>query len=300
MPTLALNNAISFHLLEKEGLEPSKSFPGIRVWGTVGFIIAAWVIDLMDIKLSNEQFYLGASTSLCIAIFSIFLPTIPINKVANKSVAARFGLDAFKLFKGKNFAIFLFFSFLLGTILQITNIWGVPFLDDFKATHQDSFVVKHSIFLMTISQISEVVFILAIPYFLKHYGIKKVVAISIMAWVFRFGFFAIGNPEGIGLIFLVLSMIIYGVAFDFYFISGSLYVNQIANPNIRAGAQGLFIMMINGFGSAVGGYASGIVVDFFSDNVHKNWTVIWLVFAGYAFIIAIAFMLLFQHQHSKK
>ncbi|WP_282081230.1 nucleoside permease [Aquimarina algiphila] len=295
MPSLALNKSIAYHFLEKGGHNPAKTFPSIRVWGTVGFILVAWTIDLMELKFAKEQFYLGALISTVLGFYAFLLPTIPIDNSKGKSLFQRFGLDAFELLKDKNTAIFLFFSFLLGTVLQITNIWGVPFLDDFKINYADSFAVKHSVALMTLSQMSEVVFILAIPYFLKKFGIKKVVLISILAWVFRFGFFAIGTPEGIGLIFLVLSMIVYGVAFDFYFVSGSLYINHIADTKIRSGAQGVFLMMVNGFGAAFGGYVSGFIVDLYTINGIKDWTSIWVAFTIYALIIGIAFAILFKH-----
>ncbi len=295
MPSLALNKSIAYHFLEKGGHNPAKIFPSIRVWGTVGFILAAWAIDLMELKFVKEQFYMGASISLILGVYAFLLPTIPIDKSKGKSLLQRFGLDAFELFKDRNTAIFLFFSFLLGTVLQITNIWGVPFLDDFKINYADSFAVKHSVVLMSLSQMSEVVFILAIPYFLRKFGIKKIVIISILAWVFRFGFFAIGTPEGIGLIFLVLSMIVYGMAFDFYFVSGSLYINHIADTKIRSGAQGVFLMMVNGFGAAFGGYASGFIIDLYTTNGVKDWPSIWFAFTIYALIIGVAFVILFKN-----
>lgn len=300
MPTLALANSISYYCLEKENYEPAEAFPPIRVWGTIGFIIAAWLVDLLGVKTGKEQFYMAALSSIILAAYVLLLPKVPIIKSKSTSLAQRFGLDAFYLFKNYNIATFLIFGALIGAALQITSIWGVPFLDDFAVDYKDSFVVRHSVFLMTLSQVSEVVFILAIPFSLKYFGIKKVVLISIFAWVFRFGFLGIGSPEGMGLVYLILSMVIYGVAFDFYFISGSLYINEKTDAKMRSGAQGLFMMMVNGFGAAIGAYLSGIVVDFYTTDGLKDWSSIWFIFAMYAFIVATFFAFIFKYEHSQE
>ena len=300
MPTLALNNSISYYILEKNGLDTIKTFPAIRVWGTIGFITAAWCIDFLDLKLSAGQFYFSVIAAIVLGIYVFTLPSVPPSKTEGQSLAQRFGLDAFVLFKQRNIAIFLLFSILLGAVLQITNIWGVPFLEDFAIDYKDSFAVKHSVFLVTLSQVSEVFFILAIPFFLRKYGIKTVILISMFAWVFRFSLFGIGTPEGIGFVFLILSMVVYGMAFDFFFISGSLYVDKEADPKIRSSAQGLFMMMANGFGSIIGGYGSGFVVDFFTENGTKDWFNIWFGFAIYTLIIGIIFAFIFKYKHIRK
>ncbi len=298
MPTLSLNNSISYYNLEKEHFDLVKDFPPIRVWGTVGFIIAAWLIDIMDWKASVNQFYLSAVASLVLGFYAFTLSKTPIFKTKDKTLIQRFGLNAFVLFKQRNVAIFFCFSILLGAALQITNIWGVPFLTDFELNYKDSFAVKHAVFLMSLSQLSEALFILLIPYALKKFGIKKVMLISLTAWVFRFGFFGFGSPEGTGLLFLVLSMIIYGLAFDFFNISGALFVDKVTSPKLRSSAQGLFMMMVNGLGVILGGYASGYVVDHFTLINIRDWKSIWLVFAAYAIIIGVAFALLFKYKHS--
>lgn len=190
------------------------------------------------------------------------------------------------------------FSVLLGATLQITNIWGVPFLNDFEALYPDAFAVKHSVFLMSLSQISETLFILLIPFFLKRFGIKKVILISLFAWALRFGFFGIGSPEGLGLIFLTLSMVVYGLAFDFFNISGSLFIDKEVPTQIRSSAQGLFMMMVNGVGAFVGGYASGYVADYFTDNGDRDWPKIWFVFALYALVTGGAFGILFKQKRN--
>lgn len=298
MPTIALNNTVSYIALEKKGLDIVKDFPPIRVWGTVGFIVAVWVVDLCGWTLSPAQFVVSAVAALCLGIYSFTMPQCKPAKAVNKSWVSAFGLDAFVLFKQRKMAVFFFFAMLLGAALQITNAFGKPFLDDFGALAQykDSFGVKHSNILISISQISETLFILTIPFFLRRFGIKSVMIISIFAWVFRFGLFGVGNP-GSGLILLVLSMIIYGMAFDFFNISGSLFVEKEADIKIRASAQGLFMVMTNGIGAYLGGWFSGWVVDHFTTNGIKDWQSIWFTFAGYALLLGIVFPLAFKYKH---
>lgn len=296
MPTIALNNSISYAILERHKFDIVKVFPPIRVWGTVGFILAAWLVDLLGWKIGKEQFLVSAAASLILGIYAFTLPAIPPEQTENKTLMQRFGLDAFVLFKEKKMAIFFVFSLLLGAALQITNIWGVPFLEDFAKDYQGYFAVEHSLFLMTLSQISETLFILTIPFFLKRFGIKKVMLMSMGAWVLRFAFFGIGNPGG-GLIFLVLSMIIYGMAFDFFNISGSLFVEKESKPSMRSSAQGLFMLMTNGLGAVLGSYASGFIVDHYTVGTDRDWPTIWFIFALYALVITISFAVLFKYKH---
>ncbi len=301
MPTIALDNTVSYCLLEKNNYDIVKDFPPIRVWGTVGFIIAVWIIDILGWGLTNKQLYFSAGFSLVLGIYSLTLPNCPIEKsAAKKTLAQALGLDAFVLFKEKKMAIFFIFSMLLGAALQITNMWGEAFLHDFGSIpeYKDSFAVTHNGILMSLSQISETLFILTIPFFLKRYGIKKVMLMSMFAWVLRFGLFGIGSPEGIGLVFLLLSMIIYGMAFDFFNISGSLFVEMEAEPKIRASAQGLFMIMTNGIGAMIGAYASGAIIDMFTENGVRHWQTIWFIFAAYALVVAVLFMILFKYKHN--
>lgn len=299
MPTIALNNSISYAILEKNGFDIIKVFPPIRVWGTVGFIIAAWIVDIVGWKVGKEQFLVSAVASISLGIYAFTMPSCPpVKSAEKKSMVQRLGLDAFILFKDRKMAIFFVYSLLLGAALQITNIWGVPFLEDFAIDYKGYFAVEHSLFLMTLSQISETLFILTIPFFLKRFGIKKVMLMSMLAWVLRFGFFGIGNPAG-GLVFLILSMIIYGMAFDFFNISGSLFVEKEAKPSMRSSAQGLFMLMTNGLGAVLGAYASGFIIDFFTlESGLKNWPSIWFVFAFYALIVTISFAFLFKYKHN--
>ena len=159
-------------------------------------------------------------------------------------------------------------------------------------------MVKYSTIILSISQISETLFILAIPFFLKRFGIKQVMLISMFAWVLRFGLFAYGNPID-GLWMIIMSCIVYGMAFDFFNISGSLFIETTTDSKIRSSAQGLFMMMSNGFGAFFGGLLSGMAIDtFFTHDGVRDWHNIWLSFAGYALIIAILFAVLFKHKHN--
>lgn len=310
MPTLSLANTVSYNALENNRFDIVKDFPPIRVWGTIGFICAMWAVDLTGFKHSSAQLYVSSISALFLGIYSFTLPKCPPAKSENKTLLSSFGLDALVLFKRRKMAIFFFFSMLLGAALQITNSYGDLFLSSFKEIPQyaDSFGVKHSVILLSISQMSETLFILAIPFFLRRFGIKQVMLISMIAWVFRFGLFGVGNP-GEGLPLLILSMIVYGMAFDFFNISGSLFVEMETTPQIRASAQGLFFMMTNGLGAIIGGYASGAVVDFFSKYaivsgqsqlISRDWHSIWLIFAAYALTIAIFFTFAFNYKNGLK
>ena len=298
MPTIALNNSVSYIVLEQKGFNIVKDFPPIRVWGTIGFIAAMWFIDLCGWKSSNMQLIFSSVSSLCLGLYAFSMPACPpAPSSQSKTILARFGLDALVLFKQRKMAIFFLFAMLLGAALQITNAFGGSFLESFNTTHPDTFGVKHPIVLLSISQMSETLFILTIPFFLRKFGIKKVMMISMFAWVLRFGLFSIGNP-GSGLYLLILSMIVYGMAFDFFNISGSLFVETEAEPGIRASAQGLFMIMTNGFGAFFGGITSGWVVDQFTVGGVRDWPSIWLVFAGYALALGLIFPLVFKYKHS--
>lgn len=299
MPTIALNNTVSYNVLEQKGFEIVKDFPPIRVWGTIGFICAMWMVDICGWTISPLQLYISAGSALLLGLYAFTMPPCPPTKINNPSLVSVFGLDAFILFKRKKMIIFFVFAMLLGAALQITNTFGNAFLLDFKTNYADSFAVKHPNVLSSISQISETLFILTIPFFLRKFGIKQVMLLSIFAWVFRFGLFAIGNP-GNGMVLLVLSMIVYGMAFDFFNISGSLFVEKEADPNIRASAQGLFMIMTNGIGAYIGSKGSGWVVDHFTASGVKDWQSIWFTFAAYALVLGLTFPLVFKYKHDSK
>jgi NHS family xanthosine MFS transporter len=301
MPTIALSNSIAYNALKTNSFDVVKEFPPIRVWGTIGFIIAMWVTNLTGNKATVNQFYISAIASVVLGIYSFTLPKCPPQKqtTSNSTWVEQLGLNAFKLFATYKMALFFIFSMLLGAALQLTNMYGDTFLDDFKNVPEfaDSFVVKYSTIIMSISQISETLFILAIPFFLKKFGIKKVMLISMFAWVLRFGLFAFGNPTN-GLWMIILSCVVYGMAFDFFNISGSLFVETTTDSKIRSSAQGLFMMMTNGFGAVTGSIVSGFIIGkYFTHNGMKDWYSIWITFAIYSLVVAVLFAIFFKHKH---
>ncbi|WP_321332780.1 nucleoside permease [uncultured Bacteroides sp.] len=297
MPTISLSNSVAYNALEKSGLDAVKSFPPIRVWGTVGFICAMIAIDLLGFAHSSMQLYSSAILGLILGAYSFTLPGCPTNKIEkNQSWVDTMGLRAFALFKQRKMAIFFIFSMLLGVSLQITNAFANDYLTNFfgnNELYKGTFGVEHANILISLSQISETLCILLIPFFLKKFGIKNVMLISMFAWVLRFALLGTGNP-GEGIWMLVLSMLVYGVAFDFFNISGSLYVNQETDPCIRSSAQGVFMIMTNGFGSFFGSYAAGEIVD------RKGWPDSWFIFAGYALVVGILFAFIFRYNHNSK
>ena len=265
MPTLALSNAVSYTTLVSKGHDVVKVFPTIRVWGTVGFVTAMWIVNLSGNKASSYQFYIAGIAAIGLSIYALTLPKCPPKnqqQEQHSSLLQSLGLDSFRLFADYKMAVFFIFSMFLGAALQLTNAYGDVFLDEFKFYPQyaESFVIKYSTLIMSISQISETLFILAIPFFLKRFGIKKVMLIAMWAWVARFGLFGFGNPKE-GLWMIILSCIVYGMAFDFFNISGSLFVEKSTTEKIRSAAQGLFMMMTNGFGAIFGSLISGWLID---------------------------------------
>jgi NHS family xanthosine MFS transporter len=303
MPTLSLSITVSYSALKSNNIDVVKDFPPIRIWGTIGFIAALWTVSLTHSEISANQFYIAGAIALVLGLYSFTLPKCPplSAKTEKKSFANSLGLNAFALFKDPKFVIFFTFSMLLGAALQLTNAYGDTFIHDFAKVpvYKDSIAVKYPAIIMSISQISETLFILAIPFFLRKFGIKYVMLFSMLAWVLRFGLFAFGDPAG-GLWMIVLSCIVYGMAFDFFNISGSLFVETQAAPEIRGSAQGLFMMMVNGFGAFFGSRISGIVIDKFFTHADqsKDWHGIWLSFAGYALVIAVIFPFVFRYRHN--
>lgn len=303
MPTLSLSITVSYSALKSNNIDVVKDFPPIRIWGTIGFIAALWTVSLTHSEISANQFYIAGAVAFVLGLYSFTLPKCPplSAKTEKKSFASSLGLNAFALFKDPKFVIFFAFSMLLGAALQLTNAYGDTFIHDFAKVpvYKDSIAVKYPAIIMSISQISETLFILAIPFFLRKFGIKYVMLFSMLAWVLRFGLFAFGDPAG-GLWMIVLSCIVYGMAFDFFNISGSLFVETQAAPEIRGSAQGLFMMMVNGFGAFFGSRISGIVIDKFFTHADqsKDWHGIWLSFSAYALVIAIIFPFVFRYRHN--
>ena len=300
MPTISLSNTVAFNALNKAGMDTVKDFPPIRVFGTIGFIAAMWAVDLTGFNITNKQLWLSAGISIVLGLYSFTLPACGINKNSGGSLVEKLGLKAFNLFKQKKMAIFFIFSALLGMALQITNTFadgyikgfGDPTSPLFDTKYVGTFGVDHSTMLISLSQISETLCILLIPFFLKKLGIKKVMLISMIAWVLRFALLGTGNP-GSGVWMFILSMIVYGMAFDFFNISGALFVEQETDKSISASAQGVFMLMTNGVGAFVGSYIAGYVVN------ASGWPTSWFIFAGYALVVAIAFFFLFEDSQKK-
>ena len=308
MPTIAISNSVAYNAMGKNGMDPVKEFPPLRVFGTVGFIasmLATNFIKIGGVAMQDNytQLFSSGILSLILCAYALTMPACEVNRGESKSLTEAFGLKAFSLFKDGQFAVFFIFSMLLGASLQITNGYANTFLGSFAANpaYVDAFAVKNSNALIAISQASETLCILLIPFCMKKLGIKKVMLLAMFAWVFRFGFFGLGNPAWPGVLLFVLSCIVYGVAFDFFNISGSLYVNENTTPDIRSSAQGVFMLMTNGLGATIGTLAAGKVVEVIGvfDNPAK-WSTAWYVFAAYALLVGVLFAILFKDPQKVK
>ena len=313
MPTLALSNSVAYTILEKGGMDTVKAFPPIRVFGTIGFICTMWLVDVIGFQTSSMQFVVSAAIGLILGAYAFTLPNCPVSTdTKDKTLFEALGLDAFRLFKQRKMALFFIFSMFLGVSLQITNGFANPFIASFEALPQyaNTFGVQHANILISLSQISEALCILLIPFFLKRYGIKNVMLIAMFAWVLRFGFFGLGNP-GNGVWLLIFSMLVYGVAFDFFNVSGSLFVDKETPHHLRASAQGMFMLMTNGIGATIGTLGAQWVVNQYTNwqDVLVNgqtkslmlgdWQSVWFIFAGYALLITLLFALLFRYKHKR-
>jgi NHS family xanthosine MFS transporter len=303
MPTISLSNSIGYTVLKNNNFDVVKIFPPIRVFGTIGFVIAMWITNFTHSNVNANQFYIAAVAAFILGVYSFSLPKCPPQRSIdeNATIFQKLGLDAFKLFVDYKMALFFLFSMFLGAALQLTNMYGDAFLNSFSENpiYKNSFATQNSTFIMSLSQISEILFILTIPFFLKRFGIKQVMLISMFAWVLRFGFLAFGMPDGFGLILILLSNIVYGMAFDFFNISGSLFVETTTDTKIRSSAQGLFMMMSNGLGAYLGSKASGYFIGkYFVKEGVSDWHNIWLAFAVYSLVIAILFAIFFKHKHN--
>jgi len=313
MPTIALTNSVAFNALVKANMDTVKDFPPIRVFGTVGFIATMWCVDLLGFQATPWQFVVSGGLSLVLAVYALTLPPCEVKKVEGKvDLVEALGLKAFTLFQQKKMAMFFVFSMLLGMCLQVTNSYANPFITSFGSIQEfaDTFGVKHANILISISQICEALCILAIPYFLKKFGIKNVMLIAMFAWVFRFGFFGAGNPGFPGVLLFIASCVVYGFAFDFFNISGALYVDQETVPEQRSSAQGLFMMMTNGLGATIGTLSAQAIINklVYAKNVTDagalavwdGWRTGWFIFAGFALVVAVSFWIFFPKTPIKK
>lgn len=325
MPTLALSNSVAFTIMKNNNMDTVKDFPPIRTMGTVGFIATMWFVncatltdgfgftlsdDINKFQYTHMQFIVSGILSVCLFLYSLSLPQCKLVKSEEKkSLASTLGFDAFKLFRTKQTALFLIFSALLGMSLQVTNSFATPFITSFKAIPEmaDTFGANNATMLVSLSQVAEALCILLIPFFLKRFGIKVVMLIAMFAWVFRFGFFGLGTPEFPSVILFVLSCIVYGVAFDFFNVSGGLYVDQVCDTSVRASAQGLFMLMTNGIGATIGTLSAGAIVNHFCEwnadgfllgKTPDGWSTCWFIFAGYALVVGVLFSVLFKYKHT--
>lgn len=302
MPTIGLSNSVAYSALDQAGLDTVKHFPPVRVFGTVGFIVSMLFVNFTGFQNTAAQLVTSAVLSFVMMFYALTMPKCPVNKSQGKvSLYDALGLKAFALFKNKQMAIFFIFSMLLGVALQITNGFANPFIQSFGsvAEYTDTWGVHNANALISLSQMSEALCILLIPFFLRRYGIKVVMLMSMSAWVLRFGFFGLGNP-GEGVWLFILSMIVYGVAFDFFNVSGSLFVDKMTTKDIRSSAQGLFMIMTNGIGATIGTLGAQAVINakVFSQPAGmpqiEGWHQSWLIFAGYALVVAVLFMFIFK------
>ena len=313
MPTIALSNSAAYGILEQNGYDTVKDFPPIRVFGTVGFIASMWIMNFCktsagtSFQFTYHQFIISGVIGLVLVLYCFTLPKIRKAETQGQSLMDALGLSAFKLFRDKQMAIFFIFSMLLGVALQITNGYATPFISHFQGLEEfaESWGAKNATAIYSISQIAETLGILLIPFAMKKFGIKNVMLIAMLAWVLRFGLFGLGDT-GSGVWMLILSCIVYGVAFDFFNISGSLYVNERTSGSVQNSAQGLFMLMTNGIGATVGTLSAQAIVNHFthSETVMVNgeemvftmgdWSTCWYIFAGYALVVAILFFILFK------
>ncbi len=322
MPTLALSNTAAFSILKQQGLDTVKDFPPIRVFGTVGFIVTMWFVNCATwdgqtigfsiaenagkFQYTHLQFLVSGILGILLFFYCFTLPQCPLVKKEKQSVTEALGLNAFRLFRKKEMALFLIFSGLLGMSLQVTNGYATPFITSFKgdAALANTFAANNATLLVSISQISEALCILMIPFFLRHYGIKIVMLIAMFAWVLRFGLFGLGNPAMPGVLLFVLSCIVYGVAFDFFNVSGGLFIDKNCDPQVRASAQGLFMLMTNGLGATIGTLLAGQIINHYCswDNGYLlgDWQTCWFIFAGYALVVGLVFAFAFKTKHDTK
>ncbi|MFS4472526.1 MFS transporter [Chryseobacterium sp. T20] len=306
MPSIALSNSVAYTVLVNNNFDTIKAFPPIRTFGTIGFICAMLFVDFTGYQNNYSQFFVSGILGIILFLYCFTLPECPVNKsVEKRSLYDALGLKAFSLFKDKKMATFFIFSMLLGVSLQITNGYANPFITSFKdiPSFKDTWGSNHANALISLSQVSETACILLIPFFLKRFGIKKVMLMAMFAWVLRFGLFGLGNPGG-GVWMFILSMIVYGIAFDFFNVSGSLFVDKETDKSIRSSAQGVFMMMTNGFGATIGMLLAQEVVNHYvfsqTDPLLqlKGWEMSWYIFAGYALVVAILFAFIFKHKHN--
>lgn len=295
MPTLALVNSVSFNQMD----DPAKDFPLIRVWGTVGWIAAGWIISLgfqwdslqnIEGGALKNTFSMVAIASAVLGIFSFLLPATPPNNKGDKSasISEILGLDALGLLKDKNFLVFFLSSILICIPLAFYYQNLSPFLTELQ--------VENSTAWASAGQISEVVFMLLLPFFFKKFGFKKTILVGMLAWVIRYVLFAYGDSDGL-FVMLISGILLHGICYDFFFVSGQIYTDSKAGEKYKSSAQGLITLATYGVGMLVGFKIAGMITDkFLIEGGGHNWESIWVYPAGFAIIVLIIFALLFKNE----
>ncbi len=282
-PTMALSNSLSFSQLK----DPGKEFPGIRVLGTIGWIIAGLLIGFLGVEDKATFFKIAAVVSAVLGLYSFTMPHVPPkNNQEKKTISQILGLDAFLLFKEKDFLIMIISSVLICIPLMFYYSFTNAFLNETGMTNAAG--------KMTMGQMSEIIFMLVMPFFFKRLGVKKMVLIGMAAWVVRYILFAYGDNESLVWMFY-MGIILHGICYDFFFVTGQIFVDKRAPENLRSSAQGLITFATYGLGFYIGTLASGKIVDMYllSDNLH-DWKMIWMAPAVFSLLVLMFFAYFFK------
>jgi len=284
MPTIALSNSVAFHQME----DPGKQFPWIRVFGTVGWIAAGVIIGTMTLEKTSSTFMIAAGVSAGLGLISFLLPNAPPKgKTSDVSASKALGSEAFVLLKNKPYLVFFIAAILVCIPLSFYYGWANPFLNELN--------VENAAAKMTMGQVSEALFILAIPFLFKRIGVKKMLMLGMVAWILRYVFFAHGNT-GTNLWMLYAGIILHGVCYDFFFVTGYMYTEMKAGEKIKNAAQGLFTFATYGVGMFIGTWFSGFTVDHYKTDTGHNWLGIWYVPAYIAVGVLLYFVLFFREK----
>lgn len=292
-PTIALTNSISMQQMTK----PEKEFPAIRVFGTISWIVVTNIIGLMAVGDKVVIFQMAMVSSVVLGLFAFFLPSTPPTSTGPASFAQIIGKDAFVLFKDRSFVIFFISSILICIPLSFYYTWANPSLTDgyiaaFPNEDPGSFNIENK---MSLGQASEVIFMVLLPLAFRKLGVKKILVIALAAWIVRFLFFGYGTADT-SVWMLYIAILLHGVCFDFFFVTGQIYTDLKAGEKIKSQAQGLISLATYGIGMFIGSKVAGIVKDIYTseETLITNWTSVWLVPAGIATVVLILFMLFFK------
>jgi nucleoside transporter len=286
-PTMALSNSLSFHQME----DPGKQFPGVRVLGTIGWIAANNVIGLLGFTNEVGQLYTGAVVSLLLGFYSFTLPHVPPKKETKATFKELLGFDALRLFRSRPFAVVILASVL--TCIPLSFYFG------FTASFLSDIGMKFIPNKLSLGQVSEIFFLLILPFFLARFGVKRVLFIGMSAWLIRYFCFANGNMES-GLWMIFTGILLHGVCYDFFFVTGQIYVDKAAPAHLKSSAQGLITFATYGLGMFIGTWFAGRTVDLFTLDGMPEWTRIWYVPALLAALVLILFVILFSEKRKQK